>query len=314
LANATWLQRRVRKKCFEALAQCKLANAEENELRQLNEFELLSIVLHWMYRFVPVRPRQVYLSKEIEAYVANGSDASQLFNLISEIERGDDLTARLSKKARVPYIAKAGAKNWPFQNRADLDLLLFEWDIHHLHIGARQRDGTVKRSKSIVFIRFYCDEAYMFFVRGHGCTTKVHPWASADFLKTALENWPSRNMFLKLVDVLPGPNSTDSERNVLRNHGYSSILAQKDGVYIGTNMISTAGTSLKLQTKASRILKRLYQFEQKKEANDAVIRGRIATNKQAITQKIRYDFWLTFEEWGICEVYTKCSMLRDFWR
>jgi hypothetical protein len=74
-----------------------------------------------------------------------------LERIIEEIETGKDLSPRLSRGV-VHGLVKGGRvkANMNFGRRPDLDLLLNDWGIHHLHLpDVLDSDGFVRRNPAL---------------------------------------------------------------------------------------------------------------------------------------------------------------------
>ena len=67
------------------------------------------------------------------------------------------------------------------KTRRDLDLLIADWGIHHLHLSP-ERDG--RRTGDLLFAVFRPDDAYLLQILPHG------NWAELSLLETIVRNWP----------------------------------------------------------------------------------------------------------------------------
>lgn len=183
---------------------------------------------HWNAhaRRIPVRPRTVHWSRELRSREASLSVEIRngLAVVEREIQAGDDLTARLSRQ-----LAKAKLKP---------DLMLNDWDIHHLHLDAAHRAGG---TAEILFVLVRPDAAYFIDVRHHGA------WADGDLIEIVHANWPAtierfRSNALRLRHHL-----TDEQRRTLRSKHANSAIQMQDGtVYqaIGGGIVGS-GANLK---------------------------------------------------------------------
>src|SRR5262249_47489321 len=83
--------------------------------------QILLLYYNAMKRRVSPRPRRVHRSREIQRRVLSQVEMKALDRIAAAAEAGEDLSPRLSKGVR------------KLEGR---DLLLYDWGIHHLHLGA----------------------------------------------------------------------------------------------------------------------------------------------------------------------------------
>lgn len=121
------------------------------ELASKDARELLIIYHNWMTRHVYPTPRQILTSKAYNANPIVMQRKDDLDALIAKIEAGIDLRPHLS--TRVETVIEPANKK--LSRRRDLDLMLIEWDVHHLHISQElQQNGFVKRDDPLLFVVF----------------------------------------------------------------------------------------------------------------------------------------------------------------
>jgi hypothetical protein len=196
---------------------------------------------NWLSRHVEPRPRTVHVSRELEQLLAGHPDEESVRTVLREVERGDDLTPRLSTRAL--YLHDDEAAERGRASRRDLDPLLNDWGVHHLHLGPHSHEKRfVQRSKNLLLISFLDDHAYAVTLLAHGS------WADENILCIMADNWPEDGVLLgslsgiRLAQPIP-PES----RLELRNAGVSTMYEHHDGrVYVPRGMMSTAGTSMTL--------------------------------------------------------------------
>lgn len=196
---------------------------------------------NWLSRHVEPRPRTVHVSRELEQLLAGHPDEESVRTVLREVERGDDLTPRLSKGT--VYLHEDKAVERGRARRRDLDLLLNDWGVHHLHLGAHTPNKRfVQRSKNLLLISFLDDHAYAVTLLAHG------GWADETILSILADNWPKDGVLLGplsgigLAERIPPESRLD-----LRNAGVSTMYEHHDGrIYVPRGMMSTAGTSITL--------------------------------------------------------------------
>jgi hypothetical protein len=124
--------------------QCDRADQEA-----MSTGDLLIIFLNWQNRLIPARARRVYRSRALAndpEFAKHRIDAERL---ISKIEKGDNLKPHLSKDVGIGYQAPTPRTS---ARRRDLDLMLNDWQVHHLHISSNVKaDGFVAHAGPLLF-------------------------------------------------------------------------------------------------------------------------------------------------------------------
>jgi len=144
------------------------------------------------------------------------SEMLDALNILEEkIINGDDLR---------PYQSRL------LKNIENKDGLLFDWGIHHLHLGTiLQNDGFINRTGPLLYVRFYQDTAYFIDVLEHGA------WTQQDLLRIIHRNFPSSIEEYKIpgIDGLER-NYDDEEIKHLRNFNSNTLLEVAPGeFYLG---------------------------------------------------------------------------------
>src|SRR5690242_6368979 len=173
------LEKRLRR---HALAELPKEKGQRQELESLELRDLLTVYGNWRYRCPPSRPRSVHISRELEKEMEAGEAPKALGPLIQKIKDGNALKAFLSRNVNVAIDRSEGT---PHHRRKDLDLLLAEWGVHHLHLSAViEADGFAERTRDLLFVVVRPNDAYLIGIFPHGSWTK---WAVAE---RAVRNWP----------------------------------------------------------------------------------------------------------------------------
>jgi hypothetical protein len=131
--------------------------------------ELLVIFLNWRNRFVSPTSRKVLRSPAFDANPIVVERSAAVATLVNNIMEGRDLTKYLSRHVAVGFSVAHNANKKHLNRRRDLDLLLNDWGIHHLHIStAIESDGFVARDGPLIFAVFKPLVAYLIEVMNHG--------------------------------------------------------------------------------------------------------------------------------------------------
>lgn len=199
---------------------------------------------NWRTRFVAPGPREIHLSKELEAM----ERGVELEVLVSKIRSGEDLGPHLSRS--VKYATDRTARNPAnLSRRKDLDLMHAEWGVHHLHLSPEvEADGFTKRGDDLLFAAFRPEDAYLIGVYPHGS------WVSKDVLAVIVRNWPDAGLLhsLNFVTGLTQEYS-DEDRLKLRNSGITQPIQIDGRVYVPLGQ-TTAGTPISVTRNVDALI------------------------------------------------------------
>ena len=213
---------------------------DRDGVHPLSDLPFTSLVnryVTWRYRFIRPLPRTVRLSAEHQASDFGGLHP-QVAAVLSEIESGIDLTARLSKQVAMPLFPPTVEvrPSEPWQ-----DGLLFDWGIHHLHLGLRNdaNGGWAERTNDLLFVMFTAESAFVLGVFPHQDSFD----AKAVFDVMA-RNWPDEIPLLALLEGFSA--SSESPDDLRRKSRVAGIISglQVDGKLFMPMGQTTAGTPL----------------------------------------------------------------------
>ena len=226
------------------------------ELPKQDLADLLMTFGNWRRRFVHAHPRAVQLSRELAANPSRALHQDALDAITRAVEAGEDLTPYLSRRVGKAYVP-SGERPAALKRRQDLDLLLSDWDVHHLHLNTEiEDDGFVKRSGDLLFAVFHHEDAYFINLYPH------LEWTQLSVIETIVRNWPDAGIVLGTISNMSLTHQhTDEERKELREGGVASIL-EVDGRVVMPGGITTAGTSLKVTQQVNTIMHSLYRWRQ----------------------------------------------------
>lgn len=109
------------------------------------------------------------------------------------------------------------------------DGLLFDWGIHHFHLGiALEPDGFVVRTGPVLLAVVKNDTIYCIGIRSHG-TTNPYVWAEKDLLEIIHRDWPELIADFRLDVKNVFPKVTEQEYHEMRKSGLTMLIELQDG-------------------------------------------------------------------------------------
>lgn len=176
-------------------------------------------------------------------------------NIIEEkIKKGDDIKPYLSRKLK---------------NLDEKDNLLFDWGIHHLHLGnIVENDGFIKRTQPLLYVRFDNHNAYFIGIFNHG------DWTKQAMIKTIHDNWPESIEQYRIKEAISlGYKVKDSEIKYLREAKFNYLIEIESGVvYMGLGWgITGSGDSAEALGNHLDRLRGLSELERKIKENTSEI-------------------------------------------
>ena len=271
--------------------------------------ELLVIYLNWRTRLIPVQPRAVFISDAFKKNPVYQSAFPEIEKLLDDVRNGANLAPRLSRQIEIGFCLPKRGKSKPLSvsNRPDLDLLLNDWNIHHLHISSEvEPDGFVRRGNYIVFGIFTADKAFLIDICNH------NQWSDQQVVAIAVRNWPNEELFLSLKGISPPRNGgfSDDDISQLRRAGISNWVLADGKIFISrSGGISTAGTSSAVSLKASRIMRILHEFDDNFSEHSERIRAELIAHGIPVTGKMRFEFHHFANSFGVVETTTNAAIV-----
>jgi len=261
--------------------RAKMGQDDSGELDAMPLNELLIYYLNWAGRLVDRRPRRAHLSPALTDGPEYRAQRNLVDAIVVEIETGEDLTPRLSKRIEQRYIPSA--KRQSSRNlRHDLDLLLADWRIHHLHIsGSHESDGFVKRGSELLFVRFEHDDAYLIQLLDHTS------WTDRTLLEICVRAWPQAHLFPSLGGLRQVWPTTDQELTDYRNAGMVTAM-EVDGVLYMPPGQSLAGMPNDATEKSNELMRRLHEWERAIELGHDAAGGTWVAHEQPGTGRFGF--------------------------
>jgi hypothetical protein len=277
----------IREQIFARLPRAPEVDAE---LSAMATRDLLTIYGYWLSRLISPQPRQVHESKALLAnpLAAETRYAPGLHQIISRVTNGEDITPHLSKRIRTGYQSSSAPTR---QRREDLDLMLSDWGIHHLHLSTEvDTDGFfVKRDGPLLFAAFRPADAYLIDIADH------KSWTRADILRIIVEEWPDAGIVHK-VDGLTPPSVSEAERQRLRNVGIGAMIEINGATYSPDALMNAAGLTFNSVRSADKLLSDVAWFRHQITNNGSIVASPLV--EAGITLPPNADLHFTFLERG----------------
>ncbi len=251
------------------LASLSYDPSTAQELAAKDAHDLFMIYINWTSRQVAPRPRLVHLSYVLKSnplfFAAEYRPA--LDEIVSKLRRGEDITPNLSRGIKTAYESQKKAKRLPLRKRRDLDLLLNDWGVHHLHLSTEiELDGFVKRTGPLLFAIFRPNDAYLIDLVDHG------GWTREQVIRTIANEWPEAGIVYQLNGVV-GLSCvvSDADRIRLRNAGINCFCEFDGKVFAPAGGLTAAGTSVRSIVLVDTIFDFLDQLSDKLECKQSFL-------------------------------------------
>lgn len=262
---------------------------------------LLVAYRNWESRLIRPVKRKVHISNALNLSQFRARHQNAFDKIVSDIENGNDLNRYLSERIRTPIQLRQKGTN--FGGRKDLDLMLIDWGMHHLHLGTKLRkNGFVSRTNDLLFAIFRKTEAYLIDIKQHNSFT------SQSLIKTIKDEFPQTNILheIKGIDDL-SPVYSEAEHREMLNVGIK-IAHEIDGeFYMTLGGIHTAGTSVEVTSEIDHLMEAIENFEARWYQHEGDVRGQYKLYGFALPQTPDFSFDIQNGLGpGIFEATTKC--------
>ncbi len=219
------------------------------DLEAFSTPDLLVRYLAWRERLVHSHPRHVHKSRRLLSHPIYAQRRDDIHRIFAKVKVGLDINPHLSKGVRCGYERPKSGK----KGGRDIDGLLNEWGVHHLHLSHEIRsDGFTERDDPVLAAIFHQQDAYFLDVIQHG------DWAEDRIVEAAISDWPNAGLFTRLSVLAGSEKPTPEERIKLRQAGLTTMIEVKGALYMPrTGGITTALTPVRAQYAAMRLLRQL---------------------------------------------------------
>jgi hypothetical protein len=224
-------------------------------LNSLDAHAALVAYCNWANRLVTPQPRTIRRSRAFEQNPLTAQRTSDLALIIADIGQGRNLTKYLSRD-----IVRAAVK-MPGRKRTDLDMLLNDWSVHHLHISSVvEADGFVKRDDPLLFVSFTADAAYVIDVLTH-TDMRAHKWVWHHVLEVLASEWPRAGVIYEIKGVAPPPPITEEQRANLRGNHYNAAFSFGGRTFMPRGLPMATGTTMETRLYAQALLHQIGEVE-----------------------------------------------------
>ena len=264
-------------------------------LNGLDAHGLLVVFHNWAHRLVKPQPRQVRQSMAYRQNPRTAQCASDLAHIIADIEQGRDLTKYLSRD-----VARAPVKVPRTARRPDLDLMLSDWGVHHLHISSQvEADGFVRRGKRLLFAIFAPNVAYLIDVMKHGDWTRDH------VLEVLATEWPTEGVLHEIRGVAGLKNQiTEEQRATLRRRRTNTWFEFGGKVFAPIGGMSGAGTTIAATRESDMLLDRIRVFEEAIARNPRCLEADFARSGLVLPKQPQFTVAIREDGAGVIETQT----------
>lgn len=258
----------VKSEILQNLSYDRSDTATVSALNGMKMGDLLNIFINWLSRHVHPHPRNIFLSSELKSNPDFQKNIAQINKIIDKIKNGGDISPHLSRRVLTGYSLPQKTKK--LHNRKDLDMLLNDWGIHHLHISdVIDSDGFVIRGDLLLFVIFLDDNAFLLDLATH------KSWMNTHLVEVAVNNWPQQELFYELKGISPPTTAiTDADRKKMRNVGVNVFIEVNSKLYTSAKTVglSCAGTSSRATMEVIRFKRQLTQARAQIEKDPEYLR------------------------------------------
>lgn len=226
------------------------------ELEAKDAHELLVIYRNWQERLIRPVPRKVYRSQALSAnpLAEHPQYGPALEQIARMLEAGMEVTPHLSRNVVHGYQEDASGQKF----RKDLDLMLNDWGVHHLHLSTRiEADGFVERTGPLLFAFIKNNDAYLIDIMDHG------NWVCRHVFETMVKEWPEAELAHEVKGVIGlAREVSEADHKTLRKKHANAFVEIGGTVYMPSRGISAAGTSITATMAANRLIDTIDEAQQ----------------------------------------------------
>lgn len=247
-----------------------------------------------------LRPRKIHFSKQFSARQLTEKQKTAIDKIIDRSRMGKNLA---------PYVSK------DFLDPENKDPLLFDWKIHHLHLGTNPDISDprfIERTGDLLYVRVDPDDMYLIDVLDHD---KIDGFANKSLIEIIHQNWPQILARWKCSTLQQhAENFTNQQIHVVREKCAMIFITVSDGtVYMPSGGGYAAnGTSMQVVQCTNKTLAHINFYQRKILDSAQVIRDKIIEIKGSCPTylKIRLQNW---DEHSVQVLETKTNIAFNFY-
>ena len=261
----------------------------ELEASPLNS--LLLTYGNWRSRFVHTQPRTVHLSSKLRASLQATEHKAALGAISAAIQAGDDLTPYLSRGIKTAYVPQA-QRDKRLHRRSDLDLLISDWGLHHLHLATQlEPDGFVHRTDDLLFAAFTDEDAYLIGIHPHG------NWALRELVEVLVREWPDNSAVTMSVSGVTLARSVSEDEHMQLRKGGVATLMEVDGRVVMPGLgMTTAGTPVRVTLRVNKIVWALTDLRENLDARLSALDAQYPAAEGATAT---WEPWVDDDTWWL---------------
>ncbi|MFT6659564.1 hypothetical protein [Maritalea sp.] len=253
-------------------------------LKSLDAHALLVVYHNWSSRLIAPVVRNVHISATLHASLQSSRHRIVVNEIVKGLEAGKNLNSHLSKG--ISNVASLPRHDKKLNRRRDLDLLLLDWGIHHLHLSTQiTSDGFVERTNDLLFLVVKPQNAYLIDIMSHG---NWHNERLVEIMFKELGGAETVHEMKGVVGLSPEPS--EEERKQLRNVGVNSAMMIDGKAVMTLGGMSAAGTSVHATRDADRLLDAIENFENNWNMDSSTLREVCQNQGVKLPQVPDFDF------------------------
>jgi hypothetical protein len=233
--------------------------SDRAELTALPLRDLLVVYRNWSSRIVSSKPRKVHCSAALlsNPLARDPRYKPALDQIIAFTKAGTSIKPHLSREVKHGYRRSSRTKDKT--RRKDLDLLLNDWCVYHLHLSTKiEGDGFVERHGPVLFATFSEDNAYLIDIFNHGDWTREH------VIRVIVQEWPNAGLVCEIPESVGLDSSiSEQDRKVIRQKHCNAFLAIDGKMYSPVRGgLSCSGYAIRHVLDADRLLRTVDWFKE----------------------------------------------------
>lgn len=253
-------------------------------LKSLDAHSLLIVYHNWSSRLIAPIVRNVHISAALQARLQSSKHRQVVNEIVEKLEAGEDLNRHLSKG--ISNVASLPPHDKKLNRRRELDLLLLDWGIHHLHLSTQiTSDGFVERTNDLLFLVVKQQNAYLIDIMSHG---NWHNERLVEIMFKELDGAETVHEIKGVVGLSREPS--EDERKQLRNAGVNSEMMIDGKAVMTLGGMSAAGTSIQATRDADRLLDAIESFENNWNMDSSTLREVCKNHGVKLPQVPDFDF------------------------